>query len=296
MDYKAWGTAFAAERKGSGGTRDRAAQTWRALGDFVRQKKWGSVTPATITAKQLRLFCEHRRAHIGARSLQNEASHIRRAVAGAGRELGNVRDKANGWSNSRLNVPTSTRIGNKAAMNLRQYQEGRQRLPSGVQQVADLQRFLGLRRTEAIQAGRSLKQWDSAVREGIERGTGAFLPVRDGTKGGRDRMTWIPADRLERVRAAVEQAQSVASRQGHLIEGSLEQAKSAYSRAMSKAGFTGSNSGHGLRRAFAQEQYQGYREAGIDHKTALVRVSQDLGHGDGRGQWAFNNYLRGGEG
>ena len=30
----------------------------------------------------------------------------------------------------------------------------------------------------------------------------------------------------------------------------------------------------------------------MDDKTALSTLSRDLGHGDGRGRWVFNCYLR----
>lgn len=296
VDLSAWNKAFQCEKKGAFETRNRAFQTWRALDKFVEKNKWSAVTPTSITPKQMRLFLESRAEQVGARSVQNEASHLRRALAGAGRDLGDVRDPKNGWSNERMGVESASRKGEKAAMNPIAFEEARGRLSDGVRACVDLQAVLGLRREESLQAGRSLDHWARALAAAQAEGRGAFLQVVDGTKGGRERSTWVPPDRLEKVIEAVNVAQEVRSGQNIVAGVDLRAAKALYSNELSRAGLTGENSGHGLRRAFAQEQFRHYREEGFCEADALARLSNDLGHGDGRGRWVWNNYLLGGEG
>ena len=60
-------------------------------------------------------------------------------------------------------------------------------------------------------------------------------------------------------------------------------------------GLVGEDSNHGIRRLFAHRQVVHYLQSGLSREQALVRLSNDLGHGDGRGRWVENNYLRGGE-
>ena len=65
--------------------------------------------------------------------------------------------------------------------------------------------------------------------------------------------------------------------------------------AWARAGLVGEDSNHGLRRLFAHRQVVHYLQSGLSREEALARLSNDLGHGDGRGRWVENNYLRGGE-
>lgn len=296
LDLSGWNRAFQGEKKGAFETRNRAFQTWRALDKFVEKNKWSGVTPASITPKQMRLFLESRSKQIGARSVQNEASHLRRAIGGAGRELGDVRDPKNGWSNVRMGVESASRKGERASMNSTTFDEARGLLSEGVRACVDLQSVLGLRREEAIHAGRSLDHWARELNTAQIERRGAFIQVVGGTKGGRERSTWVPSERLEKVIEAVSVAQEVRDGQNIIAAVDLRAAKALYSNALSRAGLVGENSGHGLRRAFAQEQFRYYRDEGFCESDALARVSRDLGHGDGRGRWVFNNYLSGGEG
>lgn len=296
VDLSKWNQSFQRQKKGSFGTRNRAFQTWRALDKFVEKKGWKDVRPDTITPKQMRIFLEARSEEIGVRSLQNEASHLRRALEGAGREVGDVRDPKNTWSNTRMGVGQASRFGGRAAMSESVFEKARENLREDVRACADLQRCMGLRREEAIQAGRSLGQWKNGLDQAEQQDRGVFLDVRDGTKGGRERCVWVPLERVQEVREVIERVQEVCQG-GKIIDADgLKEAKAVYSNEMTRAGLVGENSGHGLRRAFAQQQYTIYREAGFDERDALARLSQDLGHGDGRGRWVWNNYLAGGEG
>jgi hypothetical protein len=92
---------------------------------------WKNVLPENITPKQLRIFLEFRAATICKRSVQNEASHLRRAIAGSARNIGNIKDPNNNWSNQRLGVKSATRIGGKAAMSLDFYLQNKDKLEDG---------------------------------------------------------------------------------------------------------------------------------------------------------------------
>lgn len=293
-----WAQKFTAIRQGSGATRDRASQTFRALSHFCDRKHWRDVTPNSITPKQMRLFLEHRLTvdKISARSLQNEASHLRRCLEGAGRQLGDIKQDKNAWSSARMGVPEGSRIGSRAAINPEVFKQAREKVSEGVRDCLDLQKELGLRREESVKAYKSLGEWSKALDLAKTEGRGVFLEVRYGTKTGRERTTWVPEERIEAVQAVV---CAVLERTGGgpIIQAAGEkEAKAHYSNEIREAGLVGENSGHGLRRAFVHEQYRHYRDQGLNEAEALARVSRDLGHGDGRGRWVWNNYLCGGEG
>ena len=294
---KVWDRAFLADHKGSSATRDRAFRTWRAIEKFSEEKKW-RLDPATITPKQLRIFLEDRAQKISARSVQNEASHLRRAIEGTGRDIGDVRDPKNAWSSARLSVPEGSRIGGKAAASLELYASKREKMPSDVGSGVGLVEALGLRLKEMIESGNSLSAWARELSKPESKERGCFLKVVDGTKGGRPRFVFIPPERISKVEAANLAASTSAEKNGcFIVQGeNLKSAMARYSNCLYSLDLRGDDSGHGLRRAFAQAQYEYYRNSGLSEKVALMRLSQDLGHGDGRGRWVFNNYLSGGEG
>jgi len=294
MDLKIWNQSFRSHAKGGGSTRARAAQTFRALADFADKKGWKGLTPATLTPKQLRIFVEHRAEKIGARSVQNEASHLRRCVSGAGRNLGGVRDPKNSWSSARLGVPSGSRIGGKAAANFEKFEQAN--LSKQVQAVCGLAFALGLRRQEAVMGGGQLKEWSRELASAQLEGRGAFLALHDGSKGGRSRMIFIHPAQVDLAQKFVSQAKLVYSNGSIIQADSLKQARALVSNELSRSGLTGSDSIHGLRRAFAQRSFCEYRDSGLNEKEALSRLSQDLGHGSGRGRWVWNNYLMGGAG
>lgn len=283
----AFSKAFMKQAKGATLTRARAATTWKSLEAFAKARRM-IIDPANMTTKQLLRYVEYRQEQgISARSIQNEVSHIRRALRGAGRNLGDLKDKANNWSSHRLRVPEGSRIGGKPPAD--QTALDRVERPD-LKAVFTLQVSLGLRVREAVQSGPSLRQWAVELRQCIERGSGAFLPIREGTKGGRPRSVWVPPERLEEVQQAVELASRQVGADGNLVQAaSLMAAVRACERASQAAGFET----HGLRRGWAVTQYHHYVAHGNDEKAALRLLSGDLGHGDGRGRWCFNNYLRG---
>lgn len=282
----AFSKAFMKQAKGATLTRARAATTWKSLEAFAKARRM-ILDPANMTTKQLLRYVEYRQEQgISARSIQNEVSHIRRALRGAGRDLGDLKDKANNWSSHRLRVPEGSRIGGKPPAD--QTALDRVERPD-LKAVFTLQVALGLRVREAVQSGPSLRGWERELVQASNLGRGAFLRVTEGTKGGRPRSVCVAPDQIADVLKAVKDAS------GQVIDGRLIQAQSlaAAARACERAALAAGFETHGLRRAWAVEQFTRYVQEGQDKTQALKLLSNDLGHGDGRGRWVMNNYLLG---
>lgn len=287
-NVRAFSDAFKADKKGATLTRDRASSTWNALARFAKERRM-ILHPDKMTSKQLMQFVAYRQDQgISSRSIQNEVSHIRRALVGAGRDIGDLKDPKNYFSSARLKVPEGSRIGGKppAPENaLASLKTDR----ADVCAALALQAALGLRMAEAIRSASSLAGWVKDLDEARERGCGAFLSVRTGAKGGRPRHVLVRPENIDAVRDAVMRA-STFVKGDHLVQSeSFESARRLLARACLDAGFES----HGLRRDWAVRQFLAYRADGKPEKEALRLLSGDLGHGDGRGRWCWNNYLKG---
>lgn len=298
---KDWDTAFRHFKTGSKATCDRAWRTWTAVRKFGGEKKW-DLAPGTITAKQVRIYLEHRATVISARCVQNEASHLRRALKGAGQDIPDKKtlrlDKQNPWGSARLKVPQASRIGGKAAADPAKWLEVKPQMPKDVLAVVELVEEMGLRKKEAVMSGPSLAEWSRELSKPDSFERGCYLNVTLGTKGGRPRFQYVPPGQVQATQKAVSTALAVgALHKGDLIDApKLKAAMQRYSNCISRLGLSGSDSGHGLRRAFAQRQFAFHRDFGRTEREALSLLSNDLGHGDGRGRWVWNNYLMGGSG
>src|ERR1700743_2679109 len=68
-------------------TRQKMQTTFLAFAVHAKERRYGAaVDPATVTEKQLRNYVSSRiEAGITPRTIQNEVSHLRRALRGAGR-------------------------------------------------------------------------------------------------------------------------------------------------------------------------------------------------------------------
>lgn len=287
-NVRAFRDAFRAKAKGGTLTRERASSTWNALARFAKERRM-ILHPEKMTSKQLMQFVAYRQdGGISARSIQNEVSHIRRALVGAGRDIGDVKDPKNYFSSERLKVPKGSRTGGKppapenALASLKTER-------ADVRAAFDLQAALGLRMSEAIESASSLADWAKELKEASEFGRGAFLSVTEGTKGGRPRYVLVRAENLDAVRGAVTRANALVKGKYLVESASLESARRLLARACLNAGFQS----HGLRRDWAVRQFLAYRADGKPEKEALRLLSRDLGHGDGRGRWVWNNYLKG---
>jgi site-specific recombinase XerC len=282
--------------KGSTRTREERHATFADFERFARAQRFGAITPATLSLKQVRQYVDHLQARgAGERSIQNRLSHLRAAVRGAG-----MRAKADApeWSNAALGVrsPPGARTGKHRAVSDAELRAAQARAAAIGERgrefrvLSELQRCLGLRMQEAVQAGPSLTAWKRSL------DTDRPLDVTHGTKGGRGRVTFVPDTMRARAREAVEAALRLAADRdaGRLVDaGSLQAARDRYRAACAAVGLVGEVASHGLRYAWAQDRYQAYRSDGLDEREAVRRLSLDLGHGDGRGRYVRMVYLRG---
>lgn len=220
------------------------------------------------------------------RTIQNKLAHLRAALRGVGREKF-AADPRN--SNAALGASGGSRSGTHTIPSEKALEERISSLPEPFKAGARLQQALGLRAQEAVQSNQSLRSWEKQIQAGRP------VKVLHGTKGGRPRdVSLLGQASKDRALAAVREAIRVADKQdGKLIPStSLEGANRAYQRAMNGVGFKGSEASHSLRYQFAREQFAKYLEALGDKKEALAALSMDLGHGDGRGRYCEQVYLR----
>jgi hypothetical protein len=116
-----------------------------------------------VKEKHIRAYIEHRKASAGARTLQTEMSLIRRMLESAGRhQLAN----SPRLSNQALGLSGVSRTGSKQACPLAVYQKALETAMTrdkAVTACIELQRTFGLRAEEAVQAGKSLDDWQKAL-------------------------------------------------------------------------------------------------------------------------------------
>jgi integrase len=249
------------------------------------------VGPEDVAGKHLKAYVSLRKANgVGSRTLQNELSHLRSALRAAGRSA--VAD-APEQSNEALGISGGVRIGRKTAMPDADRESVVRRADElnrpGLGCLIDLERYLGLRGNEAIHARiDTLKRWRSELlRDGR-------ISVIEGTKGGRRREVKIFG--IEHALSAIDRAIAEAETSGGFLvlradgspAGGLKHARSIYHSWAFRSGIQP----HAARYAFAQDQMAGYINSGYSAREALIAVSHDLGHGDGRGRWVKSVYMR----
>lgn len=280
-----WMSAALAKGRASTATKKKMRTTFRNMEKVAREGRWGSVDLSTITAKQFKKYISVQVGRVSKRTVQNEASHLRRAIAGAGRE----EFARNVCTSQAMGVPSATRIGNGKAVDPDVLKAALSKARPDTRAIINLCHAMGLRGREAVQCKESLREWGRAL--------AADQPVviRSGTKGGRSRSTFLCPSKAAAAAEAVAGALEVLKTQTHLVDSeNLKAALSTNHARLKRAGLWGENSLHSLRRDFALTQYR-YYMCGLElsEKVALQRLSNDLGHGDGRGRWVYNNYLRG---
>lgn len=264
----------------------RMQSTYRALQNHAKLARWGKdVSPLNLTEKQLKGFVQARlEAGLSTRTIQNEISHIRRSLEGVGRrEFAQIT-----CSNKNIGVPSASRIGTGKVVDQDVFRAAREKLGPDTGSLIDLQRSIGLRVREAVCSGASLKTWMQTIDSG-----GRFLHITDGTKGGRIRDVYIRPDNIEATKSAIQSCLDVLKEKGKLVDSpNLKAALETHTDRLARAGLKGDNSSHSLRRDFAYRQYKYYLAEGYDDKKSLQLVSRDMGHGDERGRWVYNNYIR----
>lgn len=159
-----------------------------------------------------------------------------------------------------------------------------------------MQRALGLRAQEAVRAG----QADVLNRMLNDINNGRPVFIIEGTKGGRPR--YVTVHNIEIIRKIILWGLNILARSGgkFIIQGAggdLRSALSRYLRDLNSVGMKGELSSHSLRYAWAQESMRLHiQRSGVSFREALILVSLDLGHGDGRGRFILLVYGREGIG
>lgn len=242
-----------------------------------------------LKVKHIERYIEHvQMKNLSKRTIQNHMSRIRTALRELGREkfADDVR-----ISNDNLGLSNASRDGThipfpalEESLRLNAIED------PGSHAAALLQRSLGLRMTESIRSIESLDQWLSDLKKG------GYIEVIYGTKGGRRRQVdFKDPDAISIALRAVQNAIKIVSYQKNLVQSSsLEGACRKYLREISKAGFKGAQGSHSLRCSWAKDQFNRHLVSSNGKVTlALARLSLDLGHGDGRGRYCRQAYLKG---
>lgn len=286
----------AALKQGKGSTRTRIErqQTFVRFEEFSKANRFHQVSPETLTRKQLMQFVDAVRPDVSQRTLQNLLAHFRVALRGVGR--GHVAD-APEWANKQFNAASHAgdRVGkHRAVSNAELGEAQRQATALGaagreVVVLTELQRSFGLRAQEAVQCSGSLQGWKAALTDGRP------VLIASGTKGGRARTAMIPESLRPRAIAAVDAALALSSANGGRVVAAdgLKAAMDRYAHACRAVGLRGEIASHSLRYAWAHDRFREYLGAGYERRDALARLSQDLGHGDGRARYVKMVYLRG---
>lgn len=281
-------SASLVKKTGGTTTKMRNKSTFNQLQKIAKRERWGpDLSPQNLTHKQLKKFVDIRvKAGISAHSIQTDVSAIRRAMNGAGRHI----DVIKIFDSKSLGVPSFSREGIGVKVDENVLKNALEKADQKTASLILLQRHLGLRMNEALHAKNSLKSWEKVLENG-----GKDLRLSDGSKGGRPRTISIFDDKREAVLHAIRENLK-ATENGKISAISeaktLATARRYYSKNLAEIGLKNEFSSHSLRRSFACDQYKNYLEKGYTEKNALSLVSNDLGHGDGRGRWVWNNYIK----
>lgn len=284
--------AVMARLGGSHLTREARERTARKFSTLMFEAGYTHLaSPADISGKHLRAYVAARQADApGVRTLQNELAHLRSVLRSVGKQ---TTASATELSNDALGISGGSRLGSKTAMSSEDFLTitelaERQNRP-GMAALLCLERHLGLRGNEAIHAREdTLQRWQRELQEDSR------ITVLAGTKGGRPRTVTV-FDRAN-ASSAIGSALAVCAKQaGFLViranglpAGGLKQARRIYHSWAHRNGIQP----HSARYAFARDQLDGYFSRGFSSREALMAVSQDLGHGDGRGRWVKSVYMR----
>ena len=274
-------------RTGSTLTKEARQHTLDHLRDGLNKAAM-SCRLQNITARHIeRYIADQKQAGVGLRTLQNRMAHIRGELRAMGRDK--LADSER-LSSKALAIDGANRDGTHRALGQDEYAQKldqMRELHRGAAACMALQRELGLRAREAVQSVDSLKQWQKALEAG-ER-----VHVLHGTKGGRARDT-LPANRERALEAVKEAIEASKEQGGRLIpSATLQGAMRAYGRVCEAVELKGELASHSLRYSYTQEVYLQHLERMHDKAEALAATSMELGHGDGRGTYVAQVYLKG---
>jgi site-specific recombinase XerC len=266
--------------------KDRTQHITHVL-DTLKKENMRVPSLRELTSKHVEKYISSQKAAgISDRSLQNRMTSLRTSLRAIGRDK--LADSER-LSTKELKIDNASRDGTHRALSQAEYEQAYSAAAersTGFSACLDLMRELGLRSREAVQSVESLKQWERS----LERG--APVRVLHGTKGGRPRDAGaIDQERaLKAVRNAIDASKEG---EGRLIRSeTLQGAMRAFGRHCEAIGLTGEHASHALRCMYAQDRYMQHLEAMGSRKEALAATSLDLGHGDGRGTYVAQVYLK----
>lgn len=243
-----------------------------------------------IKTVHIQRYIQSRQAEkISNRTLQNEMAAVRSIMSFAGRnKLANPQHEL--LSNKALGISGASRDGTKKAISddtLREVINYAMKKDEGVALAVQLARYIGLRTEETVQSAKSLKTWQQSLLSGNER-----VRVVFGTKGGRPRETTV-FDR-EKVLTLLNKAITYCDNNNRKLinKPTLHTAIERYRNILRDAGMTGENAPHSLRYAYAKDAVNFHVKNGMSQGEAEALVSMDLGHGDGRGRYIKQVYLK----
>lgn len=272
---------------GSTLTRDARENTLSHVSDTLKEDGIQVSRLDDLKTKHIERYIEIQQERgISDRTLQNRMAHIRTSL----RDIGRV-ELANGerLGCKALGIDGANRDGTHRALSAEACTtvlEAAKTRDAGFGACVAMQRELGLRAREAVMSVKSLESWKLA----LERGHA--IRVIHGTKGGHGRDT-MPTNREKALEAVKTALEAVSSRNGQLVPSkSLEGAMRAFGRHSEAIGLKGVNASHCLRYGYAQERFQQLVERLGDRSEALAATSVELGHGDGRGTYIAQVYLR----
>ena len=292
-DLKADLIHISSQMGGSSPTRQARDGSFRTFGKAMQKAGLGIRSAAQIGGRHITAFVAQRRKDgVSDRTLANNMAHARTLLEFIGKAF-LARDPA--YSNEALGIGKGSRVGTKEPLSDKALEafkavmvaEGRH----GIGLTMKLQRFIGLRMTEAIRGGNldTLKRWERELMRD------SSVRVIEGTKGGRPRITHVTnqaeALRLIREAKAVLQAQGggyLVRKAGGSAASGLKQAVSIYRNLCRRAGIQT----HSARVAFSHERLAAYKAEGLSTKEARVALSMDLGHGDCRDRYVASVYVR----
>lgn len=283
---------YAKQAGGSLRTREHRERTARGFCRFLRDQNIQTRHVREIRSRQIQAYVSSmQQKDLNLRTMQNSLAALRTVLTAAGRERFAQLPEL---SNRALGLAGASRDGTHAPVDEALFRKVREGVSGddrtgGIAAVLDLQWVFGLRALEALCVQRdTLKRWALEVPRGK-------IEIIKGTKGGRPRLQTVLAPDL--ALATMEEAQQVMKLTGekYLVIGQSRTLKSAYDRyqhCVRKHGLRGKLSCHALRYSWTAQAVAQYGEEGFSDREALQKVSQDLGHGDGRGRYVKQVYYQ----
>jgi Integrase len=247
--------------------------TFFLLKAWVTSLKEANLNPGTISnhVASVRSLCEKRGADLDSRGLTD--------TAGLGVEIRNRKG---------TKLPITDEIFEAAVAQAIAANE------VGFAHALKLERFLGLRGTEAMMCTAALKTYAKQAHLIVQRQLSP-VHIKDGTKGGRPRDVAVIAQYAQQTFEAITDALDFALKNdGFLIVGKtgagLKGARALYHRLAAKFGLTGVYSPHSLRYRYCVDKLLELNAAGIPRNEALAFASECLGHGASRTRFVSSVY------